>query len=266
MARNWKTAIFSAFALLPIALCSTITVPASDSPSTVHAAVEDDASKTYCLLLDSDISGTVHYFNVYKNETVAYEFVVNGSFVNTSGKCHKFDPKANGTLEELSIRFIPDGLDIPSTEAQFLWKITLEFVAAKEQTFTIKDYELEAYFYQQLNASRKPSQKVIYGMANGSELEWGASETHGYTCSKSALPLVRDSSIQFAGLKVLAFAKAENSTFPEGQLFEQCKYDVRTSDLIPIIVGACLAGLVIIVLIAYLIGRARAKRQGYASV
>ena len=33
-----------------------------------------------------------------------------------------------------------------------------------------------------------------------------------------------------------------------------------------IIVGACLAGLVIVVLVAYLIGRARAKRQGYASV
>lgn len=49
-------------------------------------------------------------------------------------------------------------------------------------------------------------------------------------------------------------------------VFEQCKLDVRTSDLVPIIVGVCLAGLVIVVLIAYIIGRARAKRQGYASV
>jgi lysosomal-associated membrane protein 1/2 len=45
-----------------------------------------------------------------------------------------------------------------------------------------------------------------------------------------------------------------------------CEGDVRTSDLVPIVVGACLAALVIIVLVAYLIGRARAKRQGYASV
>jgi lysosomal-associated membrane protein 1/2 len=45
-----------------------------------------------------------------------------------------------------------------------------------------------------------------------------------------------------------------------------CDKDVRTSDIVPIVVGACLAGLVIIVLVAYLIGRARAKRQGYASV
>ena len=47
---------------------------------------------------------------------------------------------------------------------------------------------------------------------------------------------------------------------------ELCDHDVRTSDIVPIVVGACLAALVIIVLIAYLIGRARAKRQGYASV
>lgn len=48
--------------------------------------------------------------------------------------------------------------------------------------------------------------------------------------------------------------------------YDFCALDSRTSDLVPIIVGACLAILVIIVLIAYLIGRARAKRQGYSSV
>lgn len=48
--------------------------------------------------------------------------------------------------------------------------------------------------------------------------------------------------------------------------FEQCMLDSRTSDIVPIVVGACLAGLVAVVLVAYLVGRARAKRQGYASV
>lgn len=38
------------------------------------------------------------------------------------------------------------------------------------------------------------------------------------------------------------------------------------SDLVPIIVGACLAAIVILVLIAYLIGRARARSTGYQSV
>jgi lysosomal-associated membrane protein 1/2 len=38
------------------------------------------------------------------------------------------------------------------------------------------------------------------------------------------------------------------------------------SDTVPIAVGAALAGLVVIVLIAYLIGRRRSRARGYQSV
>ena len=45
-----------------------------------------------------------------------------------------------------------------------------------------------------------------------------------------------------------------------------CKADdQKDSNLVPIIVGACLAVLVVIVLVAYLIGRRR-SRTGYQSV
>ena len=45
-----------------------------------------------------------------------------------------------------------------------------------------------------------------------------------------------------------------------------CSADVKKdSNLIPIIVGGCLAALVIIVLVAYIIGRRR-SRDGYQSV
>ncbi|KAH3804767.1 hypothetical protein DPMN_133055 [Dreissena polymorpha] len=44
-----------------------------------------------------------------------------------------------------------------------------------------------------------------------------------------------------------------------------CKADVKTNSIVPIAVGAALAGLVVIVLIAYLIGRRR-NRKGYESV
>jgi lysosomal-associated membrane protein 1/2 len=45
-----------------------------------------------------------------------------------------------------------------------------------------------------------------------------------------------------------------------------CEADAeKDSNLIPIIVGACLATLVIIVLVTYLIGRRR-SRNGYQSV
>lgn len=45
----------------------------------------------------------------------------------------------------------------------------------------------------------------------------------------------------------------------------QCPADDAT-DVVPIAVGAALAGLVVIVLIAYLIGRKRSRARGYQSV
>jgi lysosomal-associated membrane protein 1/2 len=46
---------------------------------------------------------------------------------------------------------------------------------------------------------------------------------------------------------------------------EECSLDGVT-DIVPIAVGASLAGLVVIVLIAYLIGRRRSRARGYQSV
>jgi len=48
-------------------------------------------------------------------------------------------------------------------------------------------------------------------------------------------------------------------------LVTDCKDDLAISNLVPIIVGAALGGLILIVLIAYLIGRKRSRR-GYEQV
>ncbi|GAB6019874.1 Lysosome-associated membrane glycoprotein 1 [Chamberlinius hualienensis] len=45
-----------------------------------------------------------------------------------------------------------------------------------------------------------------------------------------------------------------------------CGADFGTSDIVPIAVGCALAGLVLIVLVAYLIGRRRSRQKGYQSV
>lgn len=46
----------------------------------------------------------------------------------------------------------------------------------------------------------------------------------------------------------------------------ECSADEKSNSIVPIVVGASLAGLVVIVLIAYLIGRRRSRRTGYESV
>lgn len=53
---------------------------------------------------------------------------------------------------------------------------------------------------------------------------------------------------------------------PEFLLPESCAADMMVSDVVPIIIGAALAILIVIVLVAYLIGRARTRRQTYENI
>jgi hypothetical protein len=46
----------------------------------------------------------------------------------------------------------------------------------------------------------------------------------------------------------------------------ECSADTKTNSVVPIAVGAALAALVVIVLIAYLIGRKRSRQSGYEQV
>ena len=40
----------------------------------------------------------------------------------------------------------------------------------------------------------------------------------------------------------------------------------RPNDVVPIIVGCALAGMVVMVLVAYMVGRSRSRARGYMSV
>lgn len=232
--------------------------------SAVHVSVRNGAHGKYCFVLDSTITGSIQYTDV-EQKTITYPFAINGSDVEATGKC--FDFSANSTTESVSIHFLPNDIT-PVIPAKDQWNLHLKFAAPKgtsNQSFQLVDYHLTAIMYPEFKAPENTT-TIHYYKPEGESLEWGAVDTHGFTCSNSKLELTNSSWVQFANLKVLAFALLETEQFPNTQLFEQCKMDVRTSDLVPIIVGCALAGLVIVVLVAYLIGRARAKRQGYASV
>ncbi|CAF3175995.1 unnamed protein product [Rotaria socialis] len=72
-------------------------------------------------------------------------------------------------------------------------------------------------------------------------------------------------SIDIENLRVEPFPD-DTAEFSDYSVEKVCAADIaKNSNLIPIIVGACLAVLVIIVLVAYLIGRRR-SRNGYQSV
>jgi len=241
------------------------------SASALHFGVKNN-SDFYCLIFDSDMSGTVDYHDTSKNVTVAYPFKVlntteSGMALSKRSTCIGDVKQYNMSNERMLVDFYPNGITPDLTEIQSgRWSIELVFGTEPDTTFKIIDYKLKAIFYPSIfNSSYPGNDTITFHPANGSDFEWHANESNGFTCSSNELGLT-DGKLNFDHLKVLAFTNQQTDQFPTNQMFEQCKADVRTSDLVPIIVGACLAGLVIIVLVAYLIGRARAKRQGYASV
>lgn len=69
---------------------------------------------------------------------------------------------------------------------------------------------------------------------------------------------LKTSDLQYTALQ-------KNVTSFSDKNIAECSADAKTSSIVPIAVGAALAGLVVIVLIAYLIGRRR-NRKGYESV
>ncbi|OQV12383.1 hypothetical protein BV898_13336 [Hypsibius exemplaris] len=101
--------------------------------------------------------------------------------------------------------------------------------------------------------------------------KWGAAVGHAYACSpeetwSSGLTDVHNISkleLQFSKIRVQAFVSANATVFTD---IETCPANSPTSDIVPIAVGCALAALVVIVLIAYVIGRRRNRARGYESI
>lgn len=194
-----------------------------------------------------------------KNGTIDTYNATIDSTVSVTGSC--MATYENQTAQELQVQFLPEGNKTPSTYA-LPWKLQLIFGSVeKNYAFKLLNYSLHTAPAQRMNSS------FIYWFTKAnSDVDFLAHDTDAFKCSTTELGLSNDSMIEIKNVRAIAFAQLDKPEFSKQQIYEQCPLDSRTSDIVPIIVGACLAGLVIIVLVAYLIGRARAKRQGYASV
>ncbi|MCP9263052.1 BMA-LMP-1, isoform b [Dirofilaria immitis] len=133
----------------------------------------------------------------------------------------------------------------------------------RNDSFQISNFTLAVYFEQKLNATEA---RHMYLMDEHAELDGSTNINEAYKCSELILSFGNGTAVNLHNIRLTAYAHLNTTEFPGNQEYDICQLDVRTSDLVPIVVGICLAALVIIVLIAYLVGRARAKRQGYASV
>jgi len=234
------------------------------SATAFHSYVKFENANTYCIILDAEAKGYITYDDLNEGPK-KYDFEINPIVGHGEGQCSGI--LNSTTTETIKIRFYPSNYT-PTISPEDPWELGITFKENTAQTnnaYQLVSYNLTAVLYESLfpNATHKV---ITYANDPTAELEWHGEQTSGFSCSETGLAFVNNTTVTFKNLKVVAFGLMDSDKFPSSQNFEQCKLDVRTSDVVPIIVGACLAGLVIVVLIAYLIGRARAKRQGYASV
>lgn len=104
--------------------------------------------------------------------------------------------------------------------------------------------------------------KTLQYETNGTIKEFVVLKDRSYQCNTGSTIKIDDAvTLKFTGLRVQAFVANNHFDAPE-----PCPADSQSSDLVPIIIGAVLAAIVLVVLIAYLIGRARMRRTTYESI
>ncbi|CAI4228687.1 unnamed protein product [Auanema sp. JU1783] len=214
-------------------------------------SVYDENAHEYCIILEAETTLNLVYSTENGTETCKVEVKDVDSVTGNCKATHDGKP-----AQILTIGFTP-----LKNDSHQPWSLDIIF------TTNANGYKVSEY--KVLTAENPICPQAITGqiqMLKNSTNDVAASGSSGFKCSKSALPLESGSSVEFKGLRTVAFSHLTTAEFPANQGFDLCFLDTRTSDIVPIIVGACLACLVIVVLVAYLIGRARARRQGYASV
>jgi len=170
-----------------------------------------------------------------------------------SGNC-----SLNATTQVLELSFEKD------------WMLRFTFVKNKDSDVAITQIDLTydtSVFDSAIEATETVSVKdksLLKSSADGY-----------YMCNANTTLLgVNKVTLTASNLKYRAFNTDKEADLSGGTVcvvtvpptVTECPADEETSSVVPIAVGAALAGLVVIVLIAYLIGRRRSRATGYESV
>ncbi|XFG05686.1 hypothetical protein AB1E19_009310 [Capra hircus] len=206
--------------------------PAPSSPVVFRYNVS--GSNGTCLLASMGLQLNVTYRTV-DNKTVTREFNVNPNKTTFGGNC-------STTLATLSL------------SSENLLLLVLQFVMNESSS---------KVFLQgvQLNLTLPDAEDVSFTATNSSLRALQATAGNSYKCNtEQRLQVTSTFSLNLFRVWVQAFRVDGDKFGP----VEECQLD-ENSMLIPIAVGGALAGLVLIVLLAYLIGRKR-SHAGYQTI
>lgn len=127
-------------------------------------------------------------------------------------------------------------------------------------TFTFDKNDKEAYLKNvSLNFFLPEDTGIAY---NDSKL-FKVNVGNSYLCSNTETVPLLNVSMEIFQIHLQAYGSAGSENFGTA---EECEADDKVNDLVPIAVGCCLLALVVIVLIAYFVGRRRSRQKGYQSV
>uniref|UniRef100_A0A3Q3WYD7 Lysosome-associated membrane glycoprotein 1 n=1 Tax=Mola mola TaxID=94237 RepID=A0A3Q3WYD7_MOLML len=207
---------------------ASTTVPPTTASTTT---ITTNSSGTVCLLAKVGLQLNVSYFSQSQGKII--QALVNLSpKMNSSGSCEASRATLTLTQEQTT---------------------TLSF------TFTLNSTK---YHLSEISLVANWSDMAEPLSASNSSLNYlQSSLSHSYMCNaEQVLTVVPAFSLNTFKLQVQPFSVTNN----QFSTAEECQVD-QDQMLIPIIVGASLAGLVLIVLIAYLIGRKR-SHAGYQTI
>ncbi|KAL6112940.1 lamp1 [Pungitius sinensis] len=230
------TADTASTAAPPTTAGTTTAAPAPTPPGTPERGTYSvtNSNGTACLLAQMGLQLNVSYFSLPQNKTVRELVNLTPNLTRSSGSCEASSASLVMSQGEST---------------------TLNF------TFTLNATSSK-YHLSGITLLANWSDSTAPFSASNSSLDYLRSTLgHSYMCNaEQTLVVVPTFSVNTFRLQVQPF----NVTTTQFATAEECQVD-QDQMLIPIIVGAALAGLVLIVLIAYLIGRKR-SHAGYQTI
>ncbi|NXL34182.1 LAMP1 protein, partial [Glaucidium brasilianum] len=173
-------------------------------------------------------------------------------------------PKKDGKMGLDLLNFIPHNTTFSGRCDNTSAFLNLTFEKTRVIFHFVLNASTEKFFLQGLNVSTTlPSEAKVpkFEASNNSMSDLRATVGNSYKCSaEENLQVTNDALVNVFNVQIQVF-KIDGDKFGA---VEECQLD-ENNMLIPIIVGAALAGLVLIVLIAYLIGRKR-SHAGYQTI
>ncbi|KAF8792384.1 Lysosome-associated membrane glycoprotein 1 like protein [Argiope bruennichi] len=141
---------------------------------------------------------------------------------------------------------------------------------------TTQELELEDSNYKLTMIFEKDSTNAYlrnitfnYNLPDGSGLVYNDTKLfsvkigNSYMCDSSNDVIFRNVTMEVLRIRIQAFGSIGNKDFG---IAEKCEADNTVNDMVPIAVGIALLVLVVVVLIAYFVGRRRSRQKGYQSV